>query len=595
MNRCLALVATVLTLGLSSVAIAQPTLSAPVELSTAGVDAANISIALSTDGTSATAVWREASPNGNYRVKTSSGTISGGVATWGPISTLSAADINVLLASVKTSSDGSKAVAMWVGKDSSKGTVLQSSAATITGNIASWGGMTPINITSDAIQPILVLSADGSRAFALWVRSQVGNSCGAATASLGSISGTTVSWGKAKRVSERGSCIEDANLGISASGGAVTVVWSAASANRTRIVKSRTGTVSGTTVSWGSVTDLSAPDFHSKNSAIAMSSDGTKATAVWARARVDSLRRVVAPIVIRSRSATINGNTATWGATTVLSSTTDGSQRPLLGLSSDGTSATSTWIRHVGKTYQVESSSASIVGNAASWGTPTSISGAGAVVRLHTLSVTPDGSKAVSVWLRIASSKLVVQGASGNISGSNQLWSSLFEVSNPSQFSSDPAGVMSSDGAIALLGWHQNDGSGKYIAQARVAEIIHPTPTPTPLATSTPTLTPTPAPTTTPVGQISTKAPAPSSFSNDHYVVLRVRDYPNNFRRSYYGYLLRSSDYKIIRMGKFKVRNNRGRLTFHDVPPGVYRSFTVVTRTKEPRVISSRPRTVVVK
>ena len=87
----------------------------------------------------------------------------------------------------------------------------------------------------------------------------------------------------------------------------------------------------------------------------------------------------------------------------------------------------------------------------------------------------------------------------------------------------------------------------------------------------------------------------PSSSSIDHYVVLRVKDYPTNFRRDYYGYLLRATDHKLVKMGKFKIRNNKGRLEFHDVPPGEYRTFTVVIRTRAPKVISSRQRTITVK
>jgi hypothetical protein len=171
----------------------------------------------------------------------------------------------------------------------------------------------------------------------------------------------------------------------------------------------------------------------------------------------------------------------------------------------------------------------------------------------------------------------------------------VFDISSPPQSSAGSTGVLSADGSLALLGWLQNNGSGRYFARASVAEFVHPTPTPTPVATSTPTATPTPAPTTTPVGKLSGVAPIPSSSSNDHYVVLRVRDYPTNFRRDYYGYLLRASDHKLVKMGKFKIRKNQGRLEFHDVPPGEYRTFTVVMRTKVPKIISSRQRTITVK
>jgi hypothetical protein len=256
---------------------------------------------------------------------------------------------------------------------------------------------------------------------------------------------------------------------------------------------------------------------------------------------------------------------------------------------------TATWIRKVGLAYSVESASASVVGNVASWGAPTNVSGDGNALRTHFLSVAPDGSKALATWVRVIGSKLVVQGSAGVLSGASQLWGGVFAISSPDQSGTGSRGVLSADGSLALLGWHKNNGAGKFIAQASVAEFSHPTPTPTPLATSTPTATPTPAPTTTPVGTLSASAPIPNSSSNDHHVVLRVRDYPARFHRDYYGYLLRASDHKLVKMGKFKITRNQGRLEFHDVPPGEYRTFTVVIRTKAPKIVSSRQRTITVK
>jgi hypothetical protein len=171
----------------------------------------------------------------------------------------------------------------------------------------------------------------------------------------------------------------------------------------------------------------------------------------------------------------------------------------------------------------------------------------------------------------------------------------VFDISASDQSATGSTGDLAADGSLAILGWLQNNGAGKYFARASVAEFVHPTPTPTPIATSTPTATPTPAPTTTPVGGLSGLAPIPRSSSNDLHVILRLRDYPNNFRRDYYGYLLRASDHKLVRMGKFKVRNHQGRLEFHDVPPGKYRTFTVIIRNKAPKIISSRQRTITVK
>lgn len=360
-------------------------------------------------------------------------------------------------------------------------------------------------------------------------------------------------------------------------------------------MRARTATLSAAAPAWGSIVDLSAPDFAVNHPQVALSDDGSKATAVWSRANVSPSGTAIAPIMVRSRSATISGNVANWGATTVLSSATDSSAQPLLALSSDGQAATASWVRTVGTSHAVESSSATISGNVASWGAVSSVSGPGKFVRTHSLSLSPDGSKGVSIWSRVVGSKLVVQGASGVLSGSTQLWTASFDVTDPGLSSFDSTGVISGDGALAILGWLRLKPNRTHVARSRVAEFVHPTPTPTPVATSTPTSTPTPAPTTTPVGTLTGGVTPPTGVSNDHYVVLRIRDYPTNFRRDYFGYLLRAGDYKIVKMGKFKVRNHRGILEFHDVPPGTYRVFTVVVRTKAPKIISSMQRTIRVK
>lgn len=81
------------------------------------------------------------------------------------------------------------------------------------------------------------------------------------------------------------------------------------------------------------------------------------------------------------------------------------------------------WVRNASGGSSVESSSGKIVGNAASWGAATSVSGVSKKVLAHSLSVSPDGSKALSVWYRPIGSKIVVQGATGVVGDVNQLWS----------------------------------------------------------------------------------------------------------------------------------------------------------------------------
>jgi hypothetical protein len=274
-----------------------------------------------------------------------------------------------------------------------KVSVVESSSATIAGNVASWGGVTRLSSTSGPVEnPRVSLSADGTRAYAAWERYSPTSSrqipCRSVVGRSAAVTGQTASWGSVQQISDRGSCTEDPDIGMSSSGGTVTVVWAKRATGGVSIVRTRTATVTGTTASWGGITDLSAPGFYSKNPTVAVSADGTKTTTVWTRATIDSSSlRAVPPVLIRSRSATINGTTANWGATTVLSSATGESAEPRVGISADGTSVTASWIRTAGTTFAVESSSASVVGNVASWGASTNVSGDGKVFRGHSISL----------------------------------------------------------------------------------------------------------------------------------------------------------------------------------------------------------------
>jgi len=597
MLRLTALVASIVLCGYASIASAQPTFSAPVDLSTPGIDSKSLTLAMSSDGTRATAIWLEKDAQKNVRILTSSATISGGTATWGATTVLSAAGTEVRSATVRLSSDGTKAVALWNGVNSSTAPVVESRAATISGNTASWGTVVKLNTVSvSAIVSVtsLALSSDGTRAYAVWQRN-VNSTCRIAVGSLGSMSGNSISWGTTIQISEPKSCVRDTGLGLSSSGSTVAAVWSTQAASGTRVVRARAGTISGSTTSWGAISDLSAPGFSAESPSVALSSDGTKAAAVWIRKQVTASGRATTPHLVRTRSATLVGNVATWGATTVLSPATGLAFQPQVAISADGSQLTAAWLRVESTNFLLQSASASVVGNVASWGSLTNVSGIGNQIPNYGVALTTDGSKAFATWNRSVNSTPVLQGAVGVMSGSNQLWTSVFDIFTNANSVAGSNPAISSDGAAGLTGWINPAPDNKEVARVSVAEFTHPTPTPTPVATNTPTATPTPAPTTTPVGAVSTAVPVPIHFSNDHYVVLRVKDYPTNFRRDYYGFLLRASDNTIVKMGKFKIRGHTGRLEFHDVPPGEYRTFTLVKRSRAPKLLSSRQRTIVVK
>jgi hypothetical protein len=78
-------------------------------------------------------------------------------------------------------------------------------------------------------RPRIALSTDGTRAFAVWERYPPSSSrslCRVVAGRSAAISGSTVSWGSVQQISDQGSCIEEPELAMSSSGGLVTVVWS---------------------------------------------------------------------------------------------------------------------------------------------------------------------------------------------------------------------------------------------------------------------------------------------------------------------------------------------------------------------------------
>ena len=112
--------------------------------------------------------------------------------------------------------------------------------------------------------------------------------------------------------------------------------------------------VSALDVNWDTVSNISAGGANAYNPQITLSSDGTMATAAWSRHDGSNT-------IIQSRSATISGNTATWGATTTdLSASGEDAGNPKVTLSSDGTMATAVWFRNDGSNNIIQSRSATI-------------------------------------------------------------------------------------------------------------------------------------------------------------------------------------------------------------------------------------------
>jgi hypothetical protein len=68
------------------------------------------------------------------------------------------------------SSDGSTAVAVW-SRNNGANDIVQAATATVAGNVATWGTVTDLSATGgNAFFPEIGASSDGSKAVAVWMR-----------------------------------------------------------------------------------------------------------------------------------------------------------------------------------------------------------------------------------------------------------------------------------------------------------------------------------------------------------------------------------------------------------------------------------------
>ncbi len=247
-----------------------------MDLSLSGSDALYPQVAVSQDGSRATAVWYRGIMTGT--VQSASATVSGSNATWsGPVD-LSAAG-TPLDPTVDVSADGSRAAAVWRRYDGST-YAAESAAATVTGSSASWGS--PVTLATVGYSPQVVLSADGTTATAVWQGSD-GTTLTAASASA-LVSGTSLSWGATARLSDASSGASSPQLASSGTGARVTAVW-AQSDGEHNLVRASSARVTGNTADSGPSAPLSAAGQPAGLPQVALSDAGHRATAVWYRWR----------------------------------------------------------------------------------------------------------------------------------------------------------------------------------------------------------------------------------------------------------------------------------------------------------------------
>lgn len=435
-------------------AAAPPSWGPVTTLTPAGSNADEPRIAVSDDGTRATAVWWRVE-GGSSVIQSKSAVITGNTAVWGAVTTISAPGENASGPQVAISADGTRATVVWT-RPSGGSYRVESASAVISGSTAVWGPVSTLStIGGSAEDPHVALSDDGSTATATWRRLD-GEDYVVQSASA-VINGTIATWGAAIDLSESGVVSLMPQVAVSASGALATVVWFSYDGSDS-VIRSVSATVSGGVASWGTITDISATGQTADNPQVSLSDAGTRATVVWVTTKGSA-------VTIESASATISSNAADWGEVTQLST----SNRTFFGvqvaLSSDGAKATAAWFGSDGNSA-VESASAMISGSVATWSVPVVLSNPAQDALAAQVDLSDDGATALAIWQWFDGADSVIQVAWASVTDGVAMWGAPVTLSAPGESASAPAVGLSNSGDLATAVWWRSDGTSSLVQSA---------------------------------------------------------------------------------------------------------------------------------
>ena len=440
----------------------------PIDLSQAGQNADQSKVAVSPNGTKATAVWIR-NDGANNLVQSASATISAGSMSWGTVSTLSTSGQDAAAPQISLSSDGTIAIAIWTRSNGSV-PIVQSATASISGNVATWSSTTDLSaIGGEAYNPQVAISNDGTKASAIWGR--YNPSTGIIQSKSATIASNVASWSSVTDISTNGQNAITPHIALSADGLSGTAIW-VRNDGTSNITQSSSVTIVGNVASWGSSTDLSTSGQDAQRPQLDVSSDGTKAAAIWMRSNGSKL-------VIQSNTAAIAGTSSSWGTVTDLSASGNDSTDPQIACSSDCSNITAAWNTAIGSNNYIQVASATLSSDTPAWSSTTNLDDTGTSAFSPKIALSSDGSLAALVWYNFVSSSFAIQAKLGYIVGNSSSWGDVTTLSDSNHTASSDDVSISSDGTVAVAVWKHNDGSNT-IAQADLATIIPPTPTPLP-------------------------------------------------------------------------------------------------------------------
>ncbi len=417
----------------SSQATTTDTWSSEVRLSDAVVEGYGHDYVVSKNGNVAAAIWQKAT--GNFTIQARFAFISSSGYTWLDVQDLSDSTTSSYEPRIELSADGTKATAVWVTIIEGSKYVMQGRSATLTNGVAIWGDRYLLSGTSVqyATQPKLVLASDGTKATTIWT--------------------------------DKGSA--DPNLQVFAV---------------TFDISGNTGTV-GTpvTVANSTATGIPKTSFESTETNLAISADGLKGALTWRVKRGSQY-------VSRLSTVSVSSRTLSLGAAVDVSDPTKTANETVIDLSEDGSSGVVQWFEF-SSMHDVLVSSLLISGTTPTLNTPTTLNTAPCFATAsHSISVSSDGSKVLSNWQQVCivdfinfifTYSVVAQPISNN-SGVLAV-GNLVEVSNPGYEIGTVLSKISSDGLKSNLVWEASlTGASDYTVYHSSGTLNYsPTPTST--------------------------------------------------------------------------------------------------------------------
>ena len=368
-------------------------------------------------------------------------------ASWGPETVMSANGADVQIAA---SSDGKRAVAAWVSSG-----VLQTNAATIVGNVATWGSPVQVSTTGEtADNPDIAVSASGGQAVVVWQERTGSGAPWIPRSAAGLVSGTTTTWGATNDFTAgTTSGAGKTRTRISADGTRATYLWRSED-----VVQSASAVVNGLSQTTGAVTTFDTPDTSTTGQSIslAMSRDGSRTAAMWVNGFNDDSPPSEASM--ETAHASVSGNSASWSTPTTISTNAAGDTYPDIEMSDDGTTIAAIWKQFgTDDALEVPVSASASWNSSVNWGTLTQLAPNNIEVDVVTLGLSADGKTALAIYEDqvTVTADGTVASRSAAIAGSVQTWGPE-ETPTGTGDIDEMDTALSADGRVGIAVWEGN-------------------------------------------------------------------------------------------------------------------------------------------